>query len=96
VTRKTLTSDQIAERKASVTEREAAVDDAIASVELEGFTYDGGVHEILYRHARGEISDAERDAEVDRLVQQIQRDAAARAWRCDGPADCTGPRAMGG
>ena len=39
---------------------------------------------------------AARDAEVDRLVQQIQRDAAARAWRCDGPADCTGPRAMGG
>ena len=62
----------------SVAEREAAVDDAIASVELEGFRYDGGVHEILYRHARGEISDAERDAEVDRLVQQIQRDAAAR------------------
>jgi hypothetical protein len=63
---------------ATIAEREAAVDDAIASVELEGLSYDGGVHEILYRHARGEISDAQRDAAVERLLEQIQSDAAQR------------------
>lgn len=42
------------------------------------FTFDGGVDDILYKHARCEISDKERDQALQSVLDRIQRDAAAK------------------
>jgi len=70
-----LTAQQIAERT-------AAFDDAIADVELEGFSENtGGINKILYAHARGDISEAERQAAIHAIVAAIQVEDKALSLR---------------
>jgi hypothetical protein len=63
---------------AQILAREFDVREAIANSELSGFDSDPyGVSGILFAHARGEITDAERGAKLDSIVEQINRDDAA-------------------
>jgi hypothetical protein len=63
---------------ATIAEREAAVDDAIASVELEGFNDNPhGVNEVLYAYARGELTDEQREEAIAAIVGKIQAEDAA-------------------
>jgi hypothetical protein len=74
------TTNKVGLTPQQVAERIAAVDDAIANVELEGFNQNpGGINEILYAHARGDISDAERHAAIEAIVAAIQAEDKALA-----------------